>query len=620
VTGSNAAGSATAVSDATPVVAEPPDPVIGAAGDIACDPASPFFNGGLGTASACRKLATSNLLVGSDLTAVLPLGDVQYECGSYSTFLQSYDPSWGRLKAITRPVIGNNEYHVAGGSDCDATGAAAGYFDYFGAAAGERTKAYYSYDLGRWHLIALNTNCSKAGGCAPGSAQEQWLRQDLAASAADCTLAYWHHPRFSSGGSRPGDGEVAALFRALYDHGADVVLAGHDHHYERFAPQDPSGGLDLAMGIRTFVVGTGGSNLHRLGLPVGNSEFRNDSAFGVLKLTLQPGGHDWEFVSESGAILDSGSDSCDGTAPDTQAPARPANLSPSGARGNQVTLGWTPSGDDVGVISYELYRDGELLVRTTSPVQAYVDTSVVPATSYSYHVTARDAAGNVSAASDTASVYTGPTPYDVVIDADAPVGHWKLGDDPSGPYWDRIAGRNGTQSGGVPPIAGGVLGNAGDRASSFDGVDDKVTVRDDNAFDFGNTFTLEAWVKRSGLGSRTFLFKGDGSWVLLSNASNRIVLRRSTVADIVSSTTTLTDTASWHHVVATKEGPAAKIYIDGVDVSGPVTDQTLVDNNLPLTIGLSGNVTYWSGGIDEVAVYNTALSAERVLAHYRAGT
>ena len=143
---------------------------------------------------------------------------------------------------------------------------------------------------------------------------------------------------------------------------------------------------------------------------------------------------------------------------------------------------------------------------------------------------------------------------------------------------------------------------------------------DANAFDLGNTFTLEAWVKRSSLGNRTFLSKGDGSWVLFSNASNRIVLRRAGVADIVASTTTLTDTANWHHIVATKNGSLARIYIDGVDVSGPITDQTLVDNALPLVIGLSGNVTYWSGGIDEVAVYNTALNATRVQAHYQAGS
>jgi hypothetical protein len=160
----------------------PADPVIAAAGDIACDPGSSSFNGGAGTADACRQMATSDLLVGRGLAAVLPLGDIQYEDGPLSKFGQSYDPSWGRVKSITRPAVGNHEYGVS---------EAAGYFDYFGAAAGERGKGWYSYDVGAWHLVALNSNCDEVGGCDEGSPQEQWLRQDLAAHPA-CTLAYWH--------------------------------------------------------------------------------------------------------------------------------------------------------------------------------------------------------------------------------------------------------------------------------------------------------------------------------------------------------------------------------------------------------------------------------------------
>src|SRR4029077_6962652 len=156
-------------------------PVIAAAGDIACDPADSNYNGGLGTANACRMRATSDLLVGSGLAAVLILGDNQYEDGTWSKYLASYDPSWGRVKAITRPAVGNHEYVTPG---------AAGYYAYFGAAAGDPAKGWYSFDLGAWHLIVLNSNCADIGGCGPGSPEEQWLAADLAAHPGVCTLAY----------------------------------------------------------------------------------------------------------------------------------------------------------------------------------------------------------------------------------------------------------------------------------------------------------------------------------------------------------------------------------------------------------------------------------------------
>ena len=163
---------------------------IAAAGDIACDPSSASFNGGQGSGLECRQQATSDLLVGSGYDAVLVLGDIQYEDGAYSKFLASYDRSWGRVKAITKPAPGNHEYQ---------SGSAADYYRYFGTAAGDPTKGYYSYDIGGWHIVALNSNCSFVGGCGAGSPQEQWLSADLAAHPANCTLAYWHHPRFSSG-------------------------------------------------------------------------------------------------------------------------------------------------------------------------------------------------------------------------------------------------------------------------------------------------------------------------------------------------------------------------------------------------------------------------------------
>jgi hypothetical protein len=301
-TPSSASPSSSPSSSASPSPTSPPssgDPVIAAAGDIACDPSDGSFNGGSGTASACRMKATSQLLSGVD--AVIVPGDIQYENGSLAKFRSSYDLSWGRYKSITRPVPGNHEYQTPG---------AAGYFDYFGAAAGSRTKGYYSYDIGRWHIVALNSNCSQVGGCGVGSPQESWLRADLAAHPTSCTLAYWHHPRFSSG-AHGSSTATDAFWRALHSYGAEVVITGHDHDYERFAPQSPSGAADAARGIRQFVVGTGGKSHYGFKTALPNSEVRNASTYGVLKLTLHPSSYDWRFVPEAGATFtDSGSSAC----------------------------------------------------------------------------------------------------------------------------------------------------------------------------------------------------------------------------------------------------------------------------------------------------------------------
>jgi hypothetical protein len=309
VIASNVAGSATAESDSTAVVTSPVSVTVLAAGDVACDPASSSFNGGLGTSTSCRQKYTSDLLLDPAAAAILALGDLQYECGGGIAFAQSYDPSWGRVKSITRPAPGNKEYATSGGTNCDKTGKATGYYNYFGAAAGDRAKGYYSYDLGSWHLIALNSNCSSVGGCGAGSPQETWLKSDLAASSAACTLAYWHHPRFSS--STGDTSTVSAFWNDLYAANADVVLNGHSHVYERFAPQTPAGTADNARGIREFIVGTGGRSFHSFSTTEKTSQVRNNTTFGVLKLTLRPTGYDWQFVPEAGkTFTDSGSTAC----------------------------------------------------------------------------------------------------------------------------------------------------------------------------------------------------------------------------------------------------------------------------------------------------------------------
>jgi acid phosphatase type 7 len=321
------------------------DPVIAAAGDIACDPANSKFGGGNGVPTdpgACHQKYTSDLLVDAGLAAVLPLGDIQYYCGGYQAFLQSYDLSWGRVKDITHPVVGNHEYLTSGGTDCTSANAgAAGYFNYFGTAAGNQGQGYYSYDIGTWHLIALNSNCEDAGGCSPSSPQGQWLESDLNAHSNFCTLAYWHIPLFSSGGYTAENSQ--SFWQTLYNHNVDLILNGHAHIYERFAPQAPNGTSDIARGMREFIVGSGGANHTDLtATTASNSEERNDKTFGVLKLTLRSTNYEWQFVPEAGqTYTDIGRGACHGSTPETTPPTTPSNLSASAGAWNQVNLNWT---------------------------------------------------------------------------------------------------------------------------------------------------------------------------------------------------------------------------------------------------------------------------------------
>jgi hypothetical protein len=266
------------------------DPVFVGAGDISsCDDLA----GAEATAKLIEKIPGT----------VFAAGDLAYPDGSDAQFAKCYNPTWGRFKDRTRPVPGNHEYHSDGAS---------GYARYFGAAAGDPTKGYYSYDLGAWHIIALNSECGQVGGCGAGSPQGEWLRQDLAQHPTRCTLAYFHKPLFSSGASHGNDPEMKPLWQTLYAANADVVINGHDHDYERFAPQDPDGNADQKRGMREFVVGTGGKNSHRaFGTIRANSEMHQADTFGVLKLTLHASSYDWEFVPEAGkSFHDSGSGSC----------------------------------------------------------------------------------------------------------------------------------------------------------------------------------------------------------------------------------------------------------------------------------------------------------------------
>jgi chitodextrinase len=380
-----AIAAAIALLGAWTATAQAADPVIAAAGDIACDNQDGNFNGGNGTATACRQKYTSNLLVNAGLAQVITLGDNQYNSAQTEEFNASYDPSWGRVKSITRPGIGNHE-----------PGSASDYFDYFNGVgvndgpAGERGKGYYSFDVGSWHVIALNSNCSTVA-CNAGSAQEQWLRADLAAHPNACTLAYWHHPRFSSG--HDGDNTfMQPIWKALHEADADLALVGHSHDYERFAPQDVNGNLDQTRGIRQFVVGTGGAFFTGMSSAKPNSEVRQNSTYGVLKLALHPTSYDWNFVPEAGkTFTDSGSEACHGNGapppPSTttmrvpaQADARVAEAAPTTNYGSSYLR--TDGGADPDVESYLSFNVTGISSSVLSAklrVYAYTDTGNGPA-------------------------------------------------------------------------------------------------------------------------------------------------------------------------------------------------------------------------------------------------
>jgi len=228
---------------------------------------------------------------------VFTAGDNAYEAGTPLEYALCYHPSWGRHKERTRPALGNHEYITPG---------AAGYYAYFGAAA-HPPFGYYSYDLGTWHVVVID---SERQTILDDPVQQAWLREDLATHPALCTVAYWHHPRFSSGSTHGSDPNMEDIWQILYDADADVVISAHEHNYERFAPQTPQGVADPLRGIREFVVGNGGRSLYGFGPPIANSEFRYNADYGVIKLLLKRGRYNWEFIATNGAVIDAGQGAC----------------------------------------------------------------------------------------------------------------------------------------------------------------------------------------------------------------------------------------------------------------------------------------------------------------------
>jgi hypothetical protein len=525
------------------------DPVIGAAGDISCPSSTP-------RSTTCRQQATSDLLVDGSVDAVLPLGDNQYESGALSDYEAYYDPSWGRVKAITYPNPGNHEYMTPG---------AAGYYSYFGASAGDPSKGYYSFDLGEWHIISLNSNCSNIGGCQAGSPEEQWLRSDLSAHSNACTLAYWHHPLFTSA-ARGGTPEVQDLWRALFDYRADVILNGHEHDYERFGPQTPDGQTD-SNGIREFVVGTGGKSHDALGTPIANSVVRDTRTFGILKMTLHASSYDWQFVPEAG-----GSFTDSGTAPCVRIPT---NLTPPTV---------------VGVA-----QQGQTM--TAQPGTWEGDDPIT----YEYQWQRCDHVGQIK--------------------QDAPAAWWRLGESSGTQAMDSSSSnRTGSYHGSVALSQPGAPGTDSDTAASLDGA---TAWMDAPSLGVSSgPFSLETWMYARGPGTSGATAFG-ALFGTLSSFTRRVLWRASDGRLLAqfdgNFLSTFSATAgAWHLIDYVFDGTQERFYIDG-QVAG-VHATTLPAWPGSFRVGVNGDgVNYlFNGVLDEVGVYRTALSASRVAAHYNA--
>ncbi|MEO8437505.1 MAG: metallophosphoesterase [Chloroflexota bacterium] len=294
--------SATRAAPSTSASGAPGSPGISAVPGTSATPSTEVVLVGAGDIATCDgdgDSATASLIAGIAGT-VFTAGDNAYPNGSADQFRDCYDPTWGQFRDRTRPAPGNHDWETADLS---------GYLGYFGSAAAPAGTSWYSYGLGAWHVVVLDSDCSMVRGCGSASPQGRWLAADLAASTAICTLAIWHHPMFSSG-VHGNDAEVAPFWQALYDAGADVVINGHDHDYERFAPQDPTGRADRVHGIREFVIGTGGAPLRTFPSNAANSELRLSVAYGVIRLVLHPGSYEWSFIPATGHVTDSGSGPC----------------------------------------------------------------------------------------------------------------------------------------------------------------------------------------------------------------------------------------------------------------------------------------------------------------------
>jgi acid phosphatase type 7 len=336
------------------------DPVVAAVGDMACAPEDSHFNGGAGQASNCGEKTTSaQMAADPTIDLLLGLGDYQYGCSDPAEWAASYTPTWGIFNTVIDPTVGNHEYDTttnsANGAPCpDSNLQADDYFNYFGARAHPGTAGEYSFNIGEWHLISLNANCSQpnVGGCGATSPQTQWLSADLTANTQPCVLAYWHQPRWTSAATNLG--AYGPWWTLLYQHHTDVVLNGHIHTYARFAFLNPSGQVDNTNGIREVIVGTGGESLQAAAANANPFPLVNYRGFGYLKMVLHPTGYDAQFITSAGAVKDSFSGTCHGStappSPLTVSQSSPASVQADSSAPYVVTVHNPGSTDQTGVV------------------------------------------------------------------------------------------------------------------------------------------------------------------------------------------------------------------------------------------------------------------------------
>jgi hypothetical protein len=365
---------------------------------------------GDGADGATHAANVTDLIASWNPNLFLYLGDV-YDEGTATEFRNWYGTSstfYGRFRSITNPIIGNHEYATGG--------LAPGYFDYW-----DNVPRYYSYDAAGWHFIALDSNCSLVPVCGVGQAQYQWLQNDLATHGNICTIAYFHHPVYNVGPEGPA-ARMTDMWALLAQYGVDIAMAGHDHNYQRWKPLNGSG-AESATGVTQFVAGAGGHGTQQFITSDSRLAIGFDTtpdAFGALRLQLNQHGAGYQYINTAGTLLDSGSVRCSGAPADTVIPGTPTNLNATASSSQAVNLTWRASIDNVGVVGYDIYRDG-ILQASVPPVTSFTDTTVAPDTTYSYVIRARDAAGRESNPSSRATVTTpglatGPVTFVTVAD------------------------------------------------------------------------------------------------------------------------------------------------------------------------------------------------------------
>lgn len=605
LTATNAGGSDT-ITKPSYVVAAMADPVLVGAGDIA-------------DCSSTGDEATASLVANIPGT-VFTVGDNVYDNGTASEFADCYDPSWGQFKSRTRPAVGNHEYNTPG---------AAGYYGYFGAAAGDPSRGYYSYDVGAWHIVVLNAECDQIGGCGPGSPQEQWLRADLAAHPTTCTAAIWHEPRYSSGANHGDDLSTATFWEDLYYAGAELIVNGHDHDYERFAPMDPRGNLDANHGLREIVVGTGGKSLTNFGTIEANSVARNAADFGVLELTLHDTSYDWQFVPVPGGsgFSDAGVGTCVASPP-APPPAPTADFAASPTAG-EAPLAVVFSDQSIGDPTGWAWDFGD---GTTSTQQN--PTHLYPgAGTYSVRLTVRNYTGSDSitkTALITVTVSAPPDAYDATVLSDGPSGYWRLGETSGTSAADATGAPAGTIKNGVTLGMAGALVDDPNTAMRFDG-NGYVSVTNRSNLNPTADFTVEAWVRPTALNGvgGAIVHKGGSTgnpvWQyrlsLTSTGKWRGTIFSGSTAYAVTDPGT-PSTTNWTYLAMTRSGSQLTLYVNGLPVATTTVTATINTSTGLFAIGRTGSSStdYFNGSIDEVAVYPSALSASRVFAHYTAGT